>query len=244
MDTKDLTKFAQLSPFEFKDVLIKMAQSHSEKMMLNAGRGNPNFLALVPRHGFFQLGLFAMTESERSFGYMTEGIGGHAEREGIEARFEIFVNRHRDVEGVQFLNGAVSYVRDQLGLSAGDFLYEMVQAILACNYPVPDRMLTLTEKITAQYLRQEMLGGRPVLGHTDLFAVEGGTAAMAYIFNSFKENKIIKKGDKIALAAPIFTPYIEIPELNTYQLEKIEVFADPRQGGPDVRKRARKAAGP
>jgi aspartate 4-decarboxylase len=230
MDTKDLAKFAQLSPFEFKDVLIQMAQSHSEKMMLNAGRGNPNFLALVPRHGFFQLGLFAMTESERSFGYMTEGIGGHAEREGIEARFEIFVNRHRDVAGVQFLNGAVSYVRDQLGLPAGDFLHEMVQAILACNYPVPDRMLTLTEKIVAQYLRQEMLGGRPILGHTDLFAVEGGTAAMAYIFNSLKENKIIKKGDKIALAAPIFTPYIEIPELNTYQLEKIEVFADPRQG--------------
>ena len=29
---------------------------------------------------------------------------------------------------------------------------------------------------------------------------------MAYIFNSLKENKIIKKGDKIAIAAPISPP--------------------------------------
>ncbi len=230
METKDLMKYDQLSPFEFKDVLIKMATRGSEKMMLNAGRGNPNFLSLVPRHGFFQLGLFAMGESERSFGYMPEGIGGHSEREGIEARFEIFVKRHWDVPGVQFLNGAVSYARDQLDFSAGDFLHEMVQGILACNYPVPDRMLTLTEKIVAYYLRREMLGGRPILGRTDLFAVEGGTAAMAYIFNSLKENKIIKKGDKIAIGAPIFTPYIEIPQLNTYQLVEVEVHADPLQG--------------
>lgn len=120
MDPKKLAQFAQLSPFEFKDVLIQMAQRHSEKMMLNAGRGNPNFLSLAPRNGFFQLGLFAMTESERSFGYMTEGFGGHAEREGIEARFEIFVNRHRDVPGVHFLHSAMSYVKGQLGFSAGD----------------------------------------------------------------------------------------------------------------------------
>ena len=230
MDPQELSRFANLSPFEFKDILIQMARSHSEKMMLNAGRGNPNFLSLVPRHGFFQLGLFAMTESERSFGYMPEGIGGHCEREGIEARFELFVDRHREVDGVAFLRSAVSYVRDQLGFSAGDFLHEMVQGILACNYPVPDRMLTLTEKVVAHYLRKEMLAGRPLLGHTDLFAVEGGTAAMAYIFDSLKQNKIIRKGDKIALAAPIFTPYIEIPELNTYQLVEVEVFADPRRG--------------
>lgn len=230
MDPKELAKFAQLSPFEFKDVLIKMASRDSDKMMLNAGRGNPNFLSLVPRHGFFQLGLFAMGESERSFGYMPEGIGGHSERNGIEARFENFIKHYWDVPGVRFLNGAASYVRDQLGLSFGDFLHEMVQGILACNYPVPDRMLTLTEKIVAYYLRREMLGGRPILGRTDLFAVEGGTAAMAYIFNSLKENKLMKKGDKIALATPIFTPYIEIPQLNTYQLVSVNLHADPLQG--------------
>ncbi len=230
MDPKDITKFANLSPFELKDVLIKLASRDSEKMMLNAGRGNPNFLSLTPRYGFSQLGLFALSESERHFGYMPERVGGHSDREGIEARFEIFIQNNWEMEGTQFLNAAVSYVKDYLGFPAGDFLHEMVQGYLACNYPVPDRMLALSEKIVGRYLRQEMVGGQPVQGQTNLFAVEGGTAAMAYIFNSLKENKVIKKGDKIALGAPIFTPYIEIPHLNTYQLVEVEIFADPNQG--------------
>ena len=230
MDAKDITKFANLSPFELKDVLIKLASRDSEKMMLNAGRGNPNFLALTPRYGFSQLGLFALSESERHFGYMPERIGGHSDQDGIESRFEIFIQNNWEVEGTQFLNAAVSYVKDYLGFSAGDFLHEMVQAYLGCNYPVPDRMLKLSEKIVGRYLHQEMLGGHSIQGHTDLFAVEGGTAAMAYIFNSLKENKIIKEGDKIALGAPIFTPYIEIPHLNTYRLVEVEVNADPSIG--------------
>src|SRR4029077_3995327 len=65
VDSADLDKLSQLSPFELKNRLIELAGSHAERMMLNAGRGNPNFLATAPRHGFFQLGLFAMTEAER-----------------------------------------------------------------------------------------------------------------------------------------------------------------------------------
>ncbi|MGY6581672.1 hypothetical protein [Klebsiella pneumoniae] len=45
----------------------------------------------------------------------------------------------------------------------------------------------------------------------DLVAVEGGTAALAYIFNSLKENKIIKNGERIAIGCPFFNPYLEIP---------------------------------
>ena len=59
-----------LSPFELKDELIKAAggaavERAANVAMLNAGRGNPNFLATIPRHGFWQLGLFAMRVSER-----------------------------------------------------------------------------------------------------------------------------------------------------------------------------------
>ena len=55
MTTVDYAKLAQLSPFELEDQLIALASSHAERLMLNAGRGNPNFLATIPRHGFFQL---------------------------------------------------------------------------------------------------------------------------------------------------------------------------------------------
>lgn len=229
MDRQEIAEFEDLSPFELKDMLIKLASRNSEKMMLNAGRGNPNFLSLTPRYAFLQLGRFALRESERHFGYMQE-IGGHSDREGIEARFEIFVRDNWNVEGTKFLSAAVSYVSDHLGFSAGDFLHEMVQGYLGCSYPSPERMLKISEKIVTRYLLREMAGGRYMGGQTDLFAVEGGTAAMAYVFDSLKENKIIKEGDKIALGVPIFTPYLEIPHLDSYKLVEIEIFADPDAG--------------
>ncbi|MFM0322394.1 bifunctional aspartate transaminase/aspartate 4-decarboxylase [Caballeronia glebae] len=233
--SNDRAGMAALSPFELKDELIKAAgggavERPANLSMLNAGRGNPNFLATIPRHGFWQLGLFAMRESERSFAYMPEGVGGFPKREGLEERFEIFARENKGEPGIAFLAGAVSYVRDQLGLNAGDFLYEMCEGILGSNYPVPDRMLKLSEQIVAQYLRREMVGKHPFVGEFDVFAVEGGTAAMTYIFNTMRENFLIAPGDTIALGTPIFTPYIEIPRLNDYKLKVVNLEADVAQG--------------
>ena len=230
MKNVDYAKLATLSPFELKDQLMSLASSHADRMMLNAGRGNPNFLATIPRHGFFQLGVFALQEAERSFAYMPEGVGGHPHVEGIEARFEIFVAAHRKVPGVAFLNAALSYVRNQLGLSAPAFLHEMVSGILADTYPVPPRMLSLTETVVRHYLMRELIGGHLPTGGVDLFAVEGGTAAMTYIFNTMRENRLLARGDKIAIGMPIFTPYIEIPHLNDYQLVEVQVNADSAGG--------------
>ncbi|RZF30805.1 bifunctional aspartate transaminase/aspartate 4-decarboxylase [Paraburkholderia sp. UYCP14C] len=226
---------AALSPFELKDELIKAAgggavDRPANMAMLNAGRGNPNFLATIPRHGFWQLGLFAMRESERSFAYMPEGVGGFPRREGLGERFDLFLRENKGVPGIDFLHGAVSYVRDQIGLSGTDFLYEMCEGILASNYPVPDRMLKLSEIIVGQYLRREMIGKHPFIGEFDIFAVEGGTAAMTYIFNTMRENHLIKAGDTIALGMPIFTPYIEIPALNDYQMNVVHINADVAHG--------------
>ena len=226
MATPSLKELAALSPFELKNFLAEAASHNGAQIMLNAGRGNPNFLATVPRDGFFQFGLFAMREAERSFSYMPEGVGGFPQREGLEGRFDIFVNEHRDVPGVAFIRNAVSYVRDQLGIPAGDFIYEMSEAILGCNYPVPDRMLALSEKIVAEYLRKEMIGNVPFEGGLDLFAVEGGTAAISYLFTTLKENHLLAPGDSIALGTPIFTPYLEIPELSDYRLTEVNIDAD------------------
>jgi aspartate 4-decarboxylase len=230
MKTVDYSKFAKLSPFELKDNLAKLASSHAERLMLNAGRGNPNFLATIPRHGFFQLGLFAMGEAERSFAYMPEGVGGHPRIEGIEARFDRFVSAHLDEAGVAFLNAAVSYVRDQLGLSTSAFLHELASGILACSYPTPPRMLSITETIVGRYLVHELIGGPLPTGGLDLFAVEGGTAGITYVFDTLRENRLLAPGDKIAIGMPIFTPYIEIPQLNDYQLVEVQMNADSAAG--------------
>lgn len=230
IELKEFSKLMTLSPFEVKGTLINIASSRSDRLMLDAGRGNPNWVATGPRHAFWQLGLFATAESQRFLCHIPEGMGGTPNKEGIEARFEIFVQENIDVPGVQFLHAAAAYVRDQLGLPAADFIHEMVCGILACAYPYPDRMLVLTEKIVEQYLIRELGGGTPVLGGVDIFATEGGTAAMTYIFNSLSLNKILAPGDKIALARPIFTPYLEIPELPQYELEMVFLDADPRDG--------------
>ena len=72
----DLARFAHLSPFELKDELIALASSDAERLMLNAGRGNPNFVATLPRRAFLSLGEFAMQETERSYSYLDGGFGG------------------------------------------------------------------------------------------------------------------------------------------------------------------------
>lgn len=223
----DYARYAKLSPFELKDELIKLASSRENRLMLNAGRGNPNFLATLPRRAFFRLGLFATAEAELSFSYMPEGVGGLPKIEGIEGRFERFTSDHRDQQGVLFLARALSYVRDQLGLSASAFLHEMVEGILGSNYPVPPRMLRISEEIVSHYVVKEMIGGSLTVDSIDLFAVEGGTAAMAYIFHTMKQNGLVKQGDKVAIGLPVFTPYIEIPELEEYGLTEVAINADP-----------------
>lgn len=225
--TTDYAQFTKLSPFELKDELIRLASGRENRMMLNAGRGNPNFLATVPRRAFFQLGLFAVAEAELSYSYMENGIGGLPKIEGIEARFERFTADNRDKPGVVFLARALSYVRDQLGLSASAFLHEMVEGILGSNYPVPPRMLAVSEQVVLQYIVREMIGGHVSADGVDLFAVEGGTAAMAYVFHTMKENGLLQRGDKVAIGMPVFTPYIEIPELEEFGLVEVMIDADP-----------------
>ena len=226
----DYQKFRHLSPFELKDQLVRLASGRAQRAMLDAGRGNPNFLATLPRQAFFQLGMFAAADSALTFSYMTEGVGGLPRREGIEARFEAFLAANRDVPGIPFLRRAVSYVRDQLGLSADEFLLEMTAGILGCDYPTPPRMLRYAEKIVRHYLLHEMAGGTMTESTTDLFALEGGTAAISYIFASLRENGLIRPGDKAAIGMPVFTPYVEIPELKDYQLQEVPINATPEAG--------------
>ncbi|MDD5633722.1 MAG: bifunctional aspartate transaminase/aspartate 4-decarboxylase [Candidatus Omnitrophica bacterium] len=215
--------YEALSPFELKNKLMSMAQCCRERIMLNAGRGNPNWVAISPREGFFQFGLFALEESQRS--PHRPGLGSVAQKEGLAKRFKDFLAKNSAKPGVAFLDNVFIYVCEELKIDGDDFLNEMVDAVLGDHYPTPDRMLELCEKIVHKYFDQEMFGGQAV-GKFDLFATEGGTAAMDYIFTSLSENKLIHKGDKIAIGTPIFTPYIEIPRLNDYELVEIEIRQD------------------
>jgi aspartate 4-decarboxylase len=221
----DTTDYSRLSPFELKDKLIGMADEAAKTraaVMLNAGRGNPNWIATTPREAFALVLQFGLAEARRSRDEPAVGLAGMPKSPGIAQRFEQFL-RGASGPGAVMLRRSVDYGVEQLGFDPDKFVWELADAAIGDNYPVPDRMLVHTERIVQAYLDKEMCDGKPPAGKLDLFAVEGGTAAMTYIFHSLMVNKVLKQGDTIALGAPIFTPYLEIPHLKEYGFKVVSL---------------------
>jgi aspartate 4-decarboxylase len=226
-DILTLKKFEALSPFEIKDELINLAKATSKRTQsafLNAGRGNPNWVATTPREGFFLLGQFAISESKRVMDHPA-GIGGMAEAKGIARRFEAWLAKHTDMPGAGFLSAMLPYAVKKFGFEPDAFVHELVDSIIGDNYPVPDRMLVHNERIVHEYLMWAVCGEPRPSGKFDIYAVEGGTAAMCYIFKSLKANRLLLPGDTIALGTPIFTPYIEMTHLEDYDLKVVQIKA-------------------
>ena len=228
-DILTLKKFEALSPFEIKDELINLAKANSKRTQtafLNAGRGNPNWIATEPRSAFFLLGQFAVTESQRVMD-LPGGLGGMPKAAGVAARLDAWLAGRADTPGAALLRTVVPWAIATFSFDADAFVHELVDAIIGDNYPVPDRMLVHNERIVQEYLQWAMCGEPRPAGAFKLYAVEGGTAAMCYIFKSLKANRLLNAGDTIALATPIFTPYLEMPHLEDYDLQTI--FIEARQ---------------
>ena len=217
----------KISPFELKDRLIELAGESIRKMtrtMLNAGRGNPNWVATVPREAFFALGKFGIAEARRDW-QCEEGLAGIPQKEGIAKRFEQFLKENSREPGVAFLEKCYRYMTVEHDIKGDELIHEWAESILGNQYPVPDRILNCTEIAVRDYIAQELCDGRPPQGEIDLFATEGGTAAMCYIFDSLQQNRLLERGDQIALMTPVFTPYIEIPKLYRYNYKVTEIPA-------------------
>lgn len=226
-DIGTLRKFQALSPFEIKDELINLAKKTSrttQSAFLNAGRGNPNWIATAPREGFFLLGQFAITESTRVMEHPA-GLGGMPQASGIAGRLDAWLGKHSDMPGAAFLKAMVSYAVKTFKFEPDAFVHELVDSIIGDNYPVPDRMLVHNERVVHEYLQWAVCGNPRPAGKFDLYAVEGGTAAMCYIFKSLKANRLLHPGDTIALGTPIFTPYVEMTHLEDYDLTVVNIQA-------------------
>jgi aspartate 4-decarboxylase len=223
----DLRDFESLSPFEIKDELIKLAKATSRRTQsafLNAGRGNPNWVATTPRDAFFLLGQFAMSESRRVMSHPA-GLGGMPQAAGSAERLAVWLQQRTDQPGADFLAALVPYATRTFAFEPDAFVHELVDSIVGDNYPVPDRMLVHNERIVHEYLMWAMCGSRKPPGRFDIYAVEGGTAAMCYLFKSLKANRLLMPGDTIALGTPIFTPYLEMTHLEDYALDVVHIEA-------------------
>ena len=217
----------KISPFELKDRLIELADESIRRMMrtmLNAGRGNPNWIATLPREAFFLLGKFGLAECRRDW-ECPEGLAGIPQKEGIAARFVAFIKEHRNEAGAEFLEKCYNYMLNEHSVDGDTLVHEWAEAVIGDQYPVPDRILKHTEIAVRDYIAQELCDGRPPQGEIDLFATEGGTAAMCYIFDSLQQNRLLERDDRVALMTPVFTPYIEIPKLYRYNYRVTEIPA-------------------
>ena len=222
-----LKEFGKLGPFEIKDFVQKVASKSAVEASLsylNAGRGNPNWVATEPREAFFLLGQFAITECKRVLD-LPPGVGGMPAAPGIAGRLEGWLAKHEDMPGATVLQGMVPWAIKKFSFDPDKFVHELVDSIIGDHYPVPDRMLVHNEQIVHEYLEWAMCGDPRPKGNFKIYAVEGGTAAMCYIFKSLKANRILNPGDTIALGVPIFTPYLEMAHLEDYDLHYVEIHA-------------------
>ena len=102
----------KISPFELKNRLIELADESIRKMahtMLNAGRGNPNWVATLPREAFFLLGEFAINECKLNW-ECEEGFAGTPQKSGIAARFKSFIKEREKNKAAQFLEKCFNYM--------------------------------------------------------------------------------------------------------------------------------------
>ena len=207
-------KMSEISPFELKNILIELADESARKsthIMLNAGRGNPNWISTVPREAFFLLGQFALEECQRETELADEmaGAAGVPNRKRIASRFVQFLKKHAQSPGATLLKGTYEYLVTEKGVDENELVYEWAEGVIGDQYPVPDRILKYTEMLVRDYLDQELCDNQPPEGIFDLFATEGGTAAMCYIFDTLQQNFLLNKGDKIVLLDVLKDPSVK-----------------------------------
>ena len=187
--------------------------------VLDAGRGNPNWINTQSRYAFTRFMNYAVGECELT---MSEGsMAGQARQEGIGERFDAAMNPEDPTDA--FLIAAVDYCVNTLKLEKDSLLKELADAVIGDYYPTPSRCLPNTEVILNAFLQATLYDDAELAGSTRIFPTEGGSAAMVYIFEALSHNRLLRPGDQIAIATPIFTPYLQIPSVKDYGLVSIDV---------------------
>lgn len=224
-------KYRFLSPFELKNNLKRVARESAEKKLkkgkscpvLNAGRGNPNFLNVPVRQAHALLSLFASSLALSDI----EDVGFRINEKGIAKKFYHFLQENEKMPESFFLKKAIDFALEKFDFDPDSFIFSLSDAALGAYYPTPPRILPFTETILKHFAREILNLGSINLEKFDIFATEGCSAAMVYLFNSLKFNNILRPKEKVALLTPIFSPYLEMPLLPEYDL--VEVFIESKE---------------
>ncbi len=115
--------YGKISPFAFETNLISLAKEKTKKgtrTLLDAGRGNPNWIAATPREAFFTFGQFAVLESRRVWNQ--KDLAGMPEKEGIAERLSTYIDKHYDEPGIGLLRKILDYGVTVQGFSPDDWI--------------------------------------------------------------------------------------------------------------------------
>jgi len=173
----------KLGAFEISFDMLKLSEKNEKHLkFLNAGRGNPNWINSLGRLAFARLMEFGVAESKRT---LDKGdLAGYVDSKEIAERYNAFLNHGDEVD--VFLKKIVEYSVDHLGLDKEALITELTNGIIGNNYPVPSRCLENTEHIINAFLQSILYGKADLRKETKVFPVEGGTAAIVYIFDALK----------------------------------------------------------
>lgn len=221
MKSFDLESLKAMSNFEVAALFLEHSKDNELKRKpINVGRGNPNWVNATARIALSRVIEFGLEESAKTIKEADGEMVGFPVQEGIAKRFEAFL---KDSTADKFLKKALDYVTKELKLDADSVIFEFANGAIGNHYPVPSRSLVNVEKILNKYLEVSLYNGEKLADKTHLFPTEGGAASMVYLFNELKLSRILKEGDKIAMNTPIFTPYLEMPELSEYELTEVKL---------------------
>ena len=217
----------EIGAFEITAVQREFAKiNEAGYPVLDAGRGNPNWINTEARYALTRFMEYAIGECELTLN--VGSMAGQAQKDGIGARFDAAMDPEDPTDA--FLIAAVDYCTGTLGLDKDSLIKELADAVIGGYYPTPSRCLTNTEAILNAFLTQTLFGGAEVPGGTCVFPTEGGSGAMVYIFESLSHNRLLKPGNQIAIATPIFTPYMQIPSVKDYGLVAVDVSSTAENG--------------
>lgn len=231
-------KLNDLSPFELKNRLIKLAEGKKPSQMLNAGRGNPNFFNSFARKVFASLQntcVEASTHFEKDL-VLYPSVNDHNYEKVFNSAIKKWPQEQRDFfhNYIRFLKNAARNTNQ----SPNAILHDLFLSILGTFYPSPPQIQPHLNLVARDFMYELVLNRNAATSATmkrddfEYFATEGAAAGILYVFNSLKANRLLKKGDHIALITPIFSPYLEMPVLKDpdgYGLKLIELKADPNK---------------